>query len=90
MGLAIGASAAAFLGVLLGSLITLVLSRTGVDLSQMLQGVDFEVSAVIRPRLSIRSTVLVFLYSVAVSTLASFLPSRRAARVQPVEALRSI
>jgi ABC-type lipoprotein release transport system permease subunit len=45
---------------------------------------------VVRPLLSFRSTVLVFFYSVAVASLASFLPSRRAARIQPVEALRSI
>ncbi len=81
---------AAFLGVLLGTGITLALMRNGVDLSRMLQGLSMEVSPVVRPQLSARSTVFVFFYSVAVASLASFLPSRRAARIQPVEALRSI
>jgi putative ABC transport system permease protein len=81
---------AAFVGALVGTGIVLAISRNGLDLSRMLQGLDMEVSPVIRPRLSLRSTVFVFLYSVAVASLASFLPSRRAARIQPVEALRSI
>jgi putative ABC transport system permease protein len=81
---------AAFVGVLLGTGITLALSRSGVDLSQAMQGVSFEVNPVIRPRPALRSTVFVFCYSVAVASLASFLPSRRAAKIQPVEALRSL
>jgi putative ABC transport system permease protein len=81
---------AAFVGVLLGTGLTLALSRTGVDLSQAMQGVSFEVNPVIRPRPALRSTVFVFCYSVAVASLASFLPSRRAAKIQPVEALRSL
>ena len=81
---------AAFAGALAGTGITLALGRNGVDLSRMLQGTDLEVSPVVRPRLSLRSTLVVFLYSVAVSSVASFLPSRRAARIRPVEALRSI
>ena len=81
---------AAFAGALVGSGIVLAISRNGLDLSSMMQGLEMEVSPVVRPRLSVRSTVFVFFYSVAVASLASFVPSRRAARIQPVEALRSV
>ena len=55
-----------------------------------LEGMSFEVSNVLYPQLNLRSTVFVFLFSVAISSLASFIPSRRAARIEPVEALRAV
>jgi putative ABC transport system permease protein len=81
---------AAAVGSLAGIGITIPLSRTGVDLSGPMEGMSFEISAVLYPQLSLRSTVLVFLFSVAIGSLASFIPSRRAARIEPVEALRAI
>jgi putative ABC transport system permease protein len=81
---------AAFIGVLLGVGITLPLSRTGMDFTQVMEGVDMELSSVLYPRLSIRSTVFVFFYATIIASLASLIPSRRAAKIEPVEALRAV
>jgi len=81
---------AAFVGVLLGIGITIPLSKTGIDLTRSMEGVSLEISSVVYPRLNIRSTVFVFFYSTAIASLASFIPSRRAAKIEPVEALRAI
>jgi len=80
----------AFTGVILGVGITLPLTVTGLDLSAYMKGINFDISMVLHPQLNVRSTVLVFFYAVAVSSFASFIPSRRAARIEPVEALRAL
>ena len=81
---------AAFIGVLIGVAITLPLSRTGINIGGITEGVDMELSSVLYPRLNIRSTVFVFFYATAIASLASFIPSRRAAKIEPVEALRAV
>ncbi len=81
---------AALAGVILGTALTIPLSIYGMDYGEAISGTDFAISPIIYPRLSLRSTVLVFFYSVAVSSVASFLPTRKAAKIEPVEALRTI
>jgi len=80
---------AAFIGVLLGIGITLPLSKVGIDLTQSMEGVDMEVNPIVYPQLNIRSTVFVFFYSTIIASLASFIPSRRSAKIEPVEDLRA-
>jgi putative ABC transport system permease protein len=84
------AAAGAAAGVVLGIGITIPLSTFGIDFSASFQGLDFEMSQILYPKLNLRSTVFVFVYSVAVAAVASLVPSRRAARVSPAEALRSL
>jgi putative ABC transport system permease protein len=52
--------------------------------------VDFEISNMLYPQVTFKSTVVVFVYAVIVAGLASFIPSIRAARVNAVEALRAV
>ena len=77
------------LGVLGGVAIGLVLGRTGIDFSQAMQGVSMEVSDVIYPKVEAPTTLLVLLFSTIVASIASYLPVRGAARIEPVEALRA-
>lgn len=84
--LGIGGSLA---GVLLGAALVIPLQHTGIDFGAQMEMVDMDLSTVLYPVLNWRSTVLVFFYSLAIAMLAAFFPARRAARLTPVEALRS-
>ncbi len=77
-------------GVILGIGITIPLSYTGIDFSRAFQEVSMEVSNKIYPALNVRLSILAFLYSVAVAALTSLIPSSKTARIEPVEALRSV
>jgi putative ABC transport system permease protein len=85
-------AAAAFIGMVIGAALILPLSAAGIDLGQFadLGKTDLAISQVIYPQLNLTSTLFVFIYSVAVSSLISFIPTRRAAKIEPVEALRSV
>ena len=80
---------AALAGVGLGCAIVLPLSQVGIDYSAAMEGVELDMSDVLYPRLSVRSTLLVFCYSIAVTAVASYWPARKAARLHPVVALRA-
>ena len=78
------------LGVILGVVITQILSVTGINFGSAMDGVDMEISSVLHPELSLKSTVLVFFYSVIMASVVSIFPSRKASRIEPVEALRAV
>jgi putative ABC transport system permease protein len=80
----------ALAGTIAGIAITLPLASTGIDMSQTMRGVDFQMSAIFKPVLNLKSTSLAFLYAAAVSSFVSIFPSRRASRVEPVKALRAL
>lgn len=81
-----------FLGALAGLLagigITLILGRTGIDLSSALEGVDMEVSQILIPTVNLNSSLLVFVFAIAVSAVTTWLPTRRISRIEPVSALK--
>lgn len=80
----------ALAGVIIGIGITLPLSSIGINFGAAMESVDMEISDIIRPVLDIKSTIGVFIYSVIVSSLATVFPTRKAAHIEPVEALKSI
>lgn len=78
------------IGCALGIALTLPLSITGINMSSVMEGMSFEISDVVYPALNWGRTIQVFFYSFVIAALSSLIPSRRAARIKPVEALRSL
>lgn len=80
------------IGTCLGGLLNWILSRTGIDISQTLRVVPPEMTFAPRIYPSYNLSVLLFSFvlGVLVTTLAAYLPARRAASLKPTEALRTI
>ncbi len=83
-----------FIGSIIGSLIGVgivtILHYHGLDFSQMLSSVDMPMSSIVYFRLNLLSVITVILLGTAVSTVISFIPSRRAGKMKIVDSLKSI
>ena len=79
-----------FVGTVIGVVLVLIMEQTGLDMTEAMQGVDFEISGVVYPALTWSSVMYAFVTGVIVASLASMIPSRRAAKVKPVEAMLSL
>jgi len=75
-------------GIVVGVAINGYLAYNGLDLSRNLSGVDIQASTIIYPRTTINTVVSVFFYALVVSGITTLIPSLRASKIEPVEALR--
>lgn len=78
----------ATIGLVAGVGFSALLGVVGIDFGAAMEGVDFEISPVIRPVVNLRSSLLAFGYAIVVTAITTYLPTRRITRIEPVAALR--
>jgi len=83
-------SIGAAVGVIAGMCITFYLGKAGLDFTDAMSGIDMEISSILYPHFSIWSALFVYVYAVVISTAATLIPSHKASKIEPVEALRYI
>jgi putative ABC transport system permease protein len=78
------------LGARAGLALNAWLSSRGLDISRLMGGTGYQVDGVVYPGVHPLNVALFFALGVLVSAIIAFLPSRSAARMDPIEAIRSV
>jgi putative ABC transport system permease protein len=78
------------IGALLGSFLTGYFAKVGMDFSSATSGfsTDIVFDSIVYPSADLGNTIFAFVLGVVIVTLASVLPARKAARLEPTEAMR--
>ncbi|MCF8008413.1 MAG: FtsX-like permease family protein [Halanaerobiales bacterium] len=81
-----------FLGSIAGGALTRYLSIYGIDYTRALQGIEGEllVNPILYPVYNINNIVFGFILGVIITTITCIIPARRAAKLEPNDALRNI
>jgi len=77
-------------GALLGWAVNIVFSRTGFDMTSAMAGISWPLDNVIYPSASLAAPVFGILLGTFVAACVAYLPSRKAARMAPIDAIRSV
>ncbi|TDO91314.1 putative ABC transport system permease protein [Halanaerobium saccharolyticum] len=79
-----------FFGALAGGALNYYLSGVGFDYSAAFEDIDVLMNPIIYPTFKIEHMLFAFAIGVIVTTLTAIIPARRAAKLDPTEALREI
>lgn len=79
-----------FLGALGGGALNYYLAGVGFDYSAAFEDIDVLMNPVIYPTYKVEHMLFAFAIGVVVTTLTAIIPARRAAKLEPTEALREI
>ena len=85
--LGLGGSAA---GALLGWGVNAVFARIGFDMTQAMAGLSWPLDNVIYPSANLASPLFGILLGTAVAACVAYFPSKKAARLAPIDAIRSV
>jgi len=77
-------------GVIAGTAINALLAVNGLNMTKAVSGAGIPLDNIIRPVVHPLNVAWLFLVGVAVAIIVSFLPSRTAARMDPIDAIRSV
>jgi putative ABC transport system permease protein len=83
-------SAGSMVGAGVGSIITCILQRVGIDFTEALSGIEMEISSRLYPKLTVAVVLGVLVYGIVTATLSTLIPSRKAAKIHVVEALHYV
>lgn len=76
-------------GAIIGSFLLNYLAQTGIDFGSAVSGVDANVlySSTLYPRSSLGNTVFAFFLGLIVISISTIIPARKAAKLEPTEAM---
>lgn len=79
----------AVIGIILGSGLVLLLTKTGINFGSSYDAMDLGISTILYPALRWYHLVLMAVYTVGISALVTLIPCRKAAGIEIVEAIRA-